>query len=228
MLKIDQLSAFYGNKQVLNSLSLDCEKGKIHGILGRNGAGKTTFFKCLYGLLARQGGTFTFAGAPLKNGDIAYLETQNYFYPFLKGKEYLELTTFKNAHFDINAWNKFFDLPLNDLVETYSTGMRKKLALLGTIGQNRPILLLDEPFNGVDFETVETIYLMLDHLRKKEKVILLTSHVLPTLTEVCDQISWLKAGQIETTFERSSFDFLKQKIKSEFQQGMEGVLEQLG
>lgn len=227
MLKIEHLSAHYGEKQVLNDFNLQCEQGTIHGILGRNGAGKTTFFKCLYGLRARSGGLLSFDSQPIENGMIAYLETHNYFYPFLKGREYLELTTLQNKGFDIDAWNKFFDLPLEELAENYSTGMKKKLALLGTIGQQRPILLLDEPFNGVDFETVETIYIILDHLRKQGKTILLTSHVLPTLTEVCDHISWLKAGQIETSFEKTGFEDLKTKIKAEFQQGMENVLAQL-
>ncbi len=227
MLKIEQLSAHYGKKEVLKDFNLQCEQGTIHGILGRNGAGKTTFFKCLYGLIGRSGGHLSFDSRPIENGMIAYLETQNYFYPFLKGREYLELTTLQNKQFDIDAWNKFFDLPLEELAENYSTGMKKKLALLGTIGQQRPILLLDEPFNGVDFETVETIYIILNHLREKGKTILLTSHVLPTLTEVCDQISWLKAGQIETSFEKTGFEDLKTKIKAEFQQGMEGVLAQL-
>lgn len=227
MLKVEKLEAQYGDKKVLKGLQLECQTGTIHGILGRNGAGKTTLFKCLYGMMAPSAGRILFQDLPIGVNNIAYLETHNYFYPFLKGREYLELATFRNAAFDINAWNKFFDLPLEELVESYSTGMKKKLALLGTIGQQRPILLLDEPFNGVDFETVETIYIILNHLREKGKTILLTSHVLPTLTEVCNQISWLKEGQIDTTFEQADFPGLRQKIKSEFQQDMDEVLSQL-
>lgn len=227
MLKVEKLEAQYGDKKVLRGLQLECQTGTIHGILGRNGAGKTTFFKCLYGMMAPSAGRVLFEDQAIAANNIAYLETHNYFYPFLKGREYLELATFSNASFDINAWNKFFDLPLEELVESYSTGMKKKLALLGTIGQQRPILLLDEPFNGVDFETVETIYIILNHLREKGKTILLTSHVLPTLTEVCNQISWLKEGQIDTTFEQADFPSLRQKIKSEFQQDMDEVLSQL-
>lgn len=227
MLKIEHLEAGYKEKKVLQGLQLECAKGSIHGILGRNGAGKTTFFKCLYGMINPKAGRLLFENQPLVARQIAYLETHNYFYPFLKGEEYLQLATYSNAAFDIAAWNKFFDLPLGDLVESYSTGMRKKLALLGTIGQQRPILLLDEPFNGVDFETVETIYIILNHLREKGKTILLTSHVLPTLTEVCNQISWLKEGQIDTTFEQANFPNLRKMIKTEFQQDMDEVLSQL-
>ncbi len=227
MLRIENLEATYGEKKVLHDFQLACDKGSIHGILGRNGAGKTTFFKCLYGMMKPSAGQIRFDGEPLGPTSIAYLETHNYFYPFLKGGEYLELATYSNSQFDIQAWNKFFDLPLNDLVENYSTGMKKKLALLGTIGQQRPILLLDEPFNGVDFETVETIYIILNHLREKGKTILLTSHVLPTLTEVCNQISWLKEGRIETSFGQTAFPELRQKVKSEFQKDMDEVLSQL-
>lgn len=227
MLKIENLEAGYNDKQVLRGLELMCATGSIHGILGRNGAGKTTFFKCLYGMMSPTAGRIIFQDQPLAAGQIAYLETHNYFYPFLKGEEYLQLATHSNDSFDITAWNQFFDLPLGNLVESYSTGMKKKLALLGTIGQQRPILLLDEPFNGVDFETVETIYVILNHLREKGKTILLTSHVLPTLTEVCDQISWLKEGQIDTTFEQRDFPNLRKMIKTEFQQDMDEVLSQL-
>ena len=227
MLKIENLDAGYGEKKVLQSLQLQCDTGSIHGILGRNGAGKTTLFKCLYGMMAPQAGQILFHDQWLQTGNIAYLETHNYFYPFLKGEEYLQLATYSNDAFDIQAWNKFFDLPLDELIESYSTGMKKKLALLGTIGQQRPILLLDEPFNGVDFETVETIYVILNHLREKGKTILLTSHVLPTLTEVCNQISWLKKGQIDQTFTPADFPNLRQMIKAEFQQDMDGVLSQL-
>ena len=227
MLKIENLEAAYGEKKVLDGFELQCETGSINGILGRNGAGKTTVFKCLYGMMKATAGQIRFQGEPLGPTSIAYLETHNYFYPFLKGEEYLKLATHRNSSFDIQAWNKFFNLPLGELVENYSTGMKKKLALLGTIGQQRPILLLDEPFNGVDFETVETIYIILNHLREKGKTILLTSHVLPTLTEVCNQISWLKEGRIETSFVQAEFPDLRQKIKSEFQQDMDEVLSQL-
>ena len=227
MLKIENLEAAYGEKKVLDGFELQCETGSINGIIGRNGAGKTTFFKCLYGMMKATAGQIRFQGEPLGPTSIAYLETHNYFYPFLKGEEYLKLATHRNSSFDIQAWNKFFNLPLGELVENYSTGMKKKLALLGTIGQQRPILLLDEPFNGVDFETVETIYIILNHLREKGKTILLTSHVLPTLTEVCNQISWLKEGRIETSFVQAEFPDLRQKIKSEFQQDMDEVLSQL-
>ena len=221
MLKINDLASGYGKKLVLDNLHLECEKGSIHGILGPNGAGKTTFFNTLFGFIKKRSGTILINGQPEMREQIAYLETEPYFYPLITGAEYLRIFKIKNPSFDENLWNRFFKLPLNDLIETYSTGMRKKLALTGILALEKPVLILDEPFNGVDLETVETIYLILEKLKAAGKTVLLTSHVMQTLTETCDEIHWLRNGHFFKSFSKKEFPQLEAEMRELIRRNLE-------
>src|SRR5690606_1140889 len=131
------------------------------------GSGKTTLLSSLYGLKIPDSGSLTYWEKPLRRSDIGYLETSNFFYSRITGMEYLQLFTINNPAFSIDGWNKLFELPLNQFIENYSTGMKKKLAFLGIIALNKPVLILDEPFNGIDMETTQTLKLIIQALKKK-------------------------------------------------------------
>ena len=90
-------------------------------------------------------------------------------------------------------------------IDSYSTGMKKKIALTGTILLDKPFLILDEPFNGLDFESVEILYSVIKDLKNNNKTILISSHILETLTNTCDRIGILKNGMIENIFSKSDF-----------------------
>jgi ABC-2 type transport system ATP-binding protein len=117
--------------------------------------------------------------------------------------EFLEL--FSNDLSDLPIWNELLLLPLDELVEYYSTGMKKKLAILAILKLNREILILDEPFNGLDLETTELVKKIIHKLRKQGKTILLTSHVFELLMGVCDEIHLLEAGSITNHVEQKDF-----------------------
>lgn len=224
MLDIQQLTAGYGSHCVLNALSLQAFRGEVHGILGTNGAGKTTFFNAVYGFLPAWSGALMFDGRPLRRQDIAYLETEPFFYPYLRGREYLELLT-NPGHADIAYWGRVFDLPLEVLVNEYSTGMRKKLGLAGVFMQNRPIWMLDEPFNGLDLESSEKLAWLLEQTKKQgERVVLLSSHILPTLTRLCDRISRLAGGGIAATYLPGAFDSLESELKASIGAELAGMV----
>ncbi|PAU95523.1 hypothetical protein CK503_00210 [Aliifodinibius salipaludis] len=227
MLKIKNIDFSYGEKQVLRDLSLELKAGSIHGILGANGAGKTTFFKIIYGLLTPSVGEVIFPDNSFGTSQIGYLETEPRFYPYMKGAEYIDLLSHGNSTFDVELWNEIFNLPLNKLVDTYSTGMKKKLALLGIISQDKPIMLLDEPFNGLDLETVENLNLILKELKKKNKIIVLTSHILEVLKSNCDKISYLYKGSVQQTFSKSDFQNISEYIKSDITQHSESVIQSI-
>jgi ABC-2 type transport system ATP-binding protein len=194
MISIKDLCISYDKqKSVIAGLSLDLEIGQIHGIVGMNGSGKTTLLNNLFGLVKNSSGTKTFEGQPLTKKHIAYLPTENYFYPNITGNEYLAL--FINDTFDLSSWNELFELPLNQIIDQYSTGMKKKLALLGILKKDKPILILDEPFNGLDIETARIVRSIILKLQTKGKTILVTSHILETLTNMCNQIHLLENGQ---------------------------------
>ena len=227
MLSIRNLKAGYSKDFVLDGLDLTCQAGQIHGILGMNGAGKTTLFRSVYGFLKPVAGEMTYKGGPLSFKDIGYLETENYFYPYIKAYEYLQVLATNTDEALIDKWNKLFELPLDELVDNYSTGMKKKLAFMGILLLDRPILILDEPFNGVDIESNEKIIQILQRLRESNKTILISSHIIQSLTKLCDTINYLNNAQIEKTYQRSEFDILEDKLTEMVKTKISKSLEEL-
>lgn len=216
MITLNNLDVYYGEIEVLKSLNLEIREQHIHGLVGLNGSGKTTLLTTLFGLKKARGGTITFKDAPIGKKDIGYLETNNYFYSRITGMEYLSLFCIKNKSFKIEKWNNLFHLPLYDFVETYSTGMKKKLAFMGIIALDSPILILDEPFNGIDMETMQQFKLILVALKKKGKTLIITSHILESLTSICDEISYLNEKQIQFTYDKNNFASLEDTIFERF------------
>lgn len=227
MLEIKDLQFGYGGQLVLKDLSLQVSTGTIHGILGTNGAGKTSLFRCLYGLQTPATGTIRWEEAPLHFRQIAFLETHNYFYTYLSGREYLGLCTPVSGSFPIADWNRIFQLPLDHLVDTYSTGMKKQLAFLGILAQDRPILILDEPFNGLDLESAEKLSIILQELKKKGKTVLIASHILETLTRNCDRISHLSEGRIRRTHEAKDFPTMTAALREQVRRDLAADLDRV-
>ena len=211
MIIIEKLNVSYrGGKNVLKDLSLSLSKNKIHGIVGLNGAGKTTLLNTMFGLKKQDSGTLVYGENALSKKDIGYLVTENYFYPNITGIEYLSLI--KNKTFDTEKWNRLFKLPLNEIIDNYSSGMKKKLAILGNLKQDKPIMILDEPFNGLDIETVRVLRAVLLKLKETGKTIIITSHILETLTNLCDYIHYIENGIIKTSKDKSGFKSFENEI----------------
>ncbi|TAN10916.1 MAG: ABC transporter ATP-binding protein [Chitinophagaceae bacterium] len=218
MLTVNSLTVSYGKTTVLDNLNLEAEEGMIHGLAGINGSGKTTLFHTIYGFIKPDTGSIQLNGQPLSRKKIALLETQHYFYSNIKGKEYLNLFPDPGGTFSIEPWQELFRLPLDDLIEDYSTGMKKKLALTGILKLDKPILLLDEPFNGIDMEAVRIIQLLLVRLKEKGKTIIITSHILETLTSICDHIHILENKNITRNYRKSDFEKISQYLFGEMEE----------
>ena len=222
MISIKNLVVQFSSNIVLDNITIDFHPTKIYGIVGLNGAGKTTFFNTLSNNLKPNGGQLEVNGSPVTNKEIAYLDTVNFFYSRITGNEYLNLFKQTNANFNLNSLQEYLQLPLHDLIETYSTGMRKKLALLGILKQNKSIFLFDEPFNGLDMETNKIVELIISSLKEKGKTIFLSSHIIDPLLTVCDEIHFLDKGKFTRSFEKQHFntieDELFRKLKTEAKQ----------
>lgn len=227
MLKIKNINFSYGDEQVLHNVSLELKAGNIHGVLGGNGAGKTTLFYIIYGLLTPSTGEVIFPDNRFGTSQIGYLETEPSFYPYMKGAEYMDLLSHGNPLFDVAQWNRVFKLLLHKQIDIYSTGMKKKLALLGLISQDKPIMLLDEPFNGLDLETVENLNLILAELKKKNKIIVITSHILEVLKINCEKISFLNHGSVQQTFSKPDFQNITEYIKTNITQHSNSVIQNI-
>lgn len=206
MLEIKNINVTFKNQKVLNDLHLSIEEGCILGILGKNGAGKTTLFESLYQSL-KFSGNITWNNERLQRKMVSYLETENYFYPYITGEEYLSY--FASAkETEISKVIEKFNLPLKKYVQYYSSGMKKKLALIGMLMLDKPINILDEPFNGVDFEGVHILYDIIRQLKFENKIVMISSHIIETLFHTCDKIAVLQNGKIEKIYGREDFDQL--------------------
>jgi ABC-2 type transport system ATP-binding protein len=230
MLEISHLSAAYPGKQVLHDVSLQAPAATVHGIVGGNGAGKTTFFNTVYGFHPAAGGSIQWSGRPLERADIGYLETDNFFYSAITGREYLRLFPGISRDFPADEWAELLHLPLDEWIDHYSTGMKKKLALLAVIKTGKPLLLLDEPYNGLDLESQYLLRDIVLRLKAQGRTILLSSHILETLTPVCDAIYYLAAGgiqQVATPAGYAAFEaFLVKEMQIKFNEGLDRVMEQ--
>lgn len=227
MIRIENVSLSYGKQVVIQNLFLEIPEASVHGLVGLNGSGKTTLIKALYGLKTLGKGKLSFRNEPLQRKDIAYLETDPFFYSSITGREYLRLFSLKNRTFDLEGWNNLFELPLDRFIEEYSTGMKKKLAFMGIIALKRNIMILDEPFNGIDLETTQKLKIIIKALREKGKTVLLTSHILESLTSICDAISYLQDQKISYTFERAEFAGMEDKIFKNFNAENESIVRKL-
>ncbi len=213
MIKITSVHKAYGTNQVLHNINLSFRSGEIHGIVGENGAGKTTLFRCVSGIESFKG-TISYNKGAIKNS-VGFLPTNPYFISKITGKEYLQLLC--NArNINVSDFNEknIFDLPLKKYAETYSTGMKKKLALTGILLQNNDVFILDEPFNGVDVHSNIIINQVLSKLKERNKIIILSSHIFSTLHETCDYLHYLKNGMIKKSVDKAKFDYVEQEMKS--------------
>jgi ABC-2 type transport system ATP-binding protein len=226
MITIKNLIISYTNSQnVIDDLNLELLEQTIHGIVGLNGAGKTTFLNALFGLKGINSGTISYNENKLSKKEIAYLVTENFFYSNITGREYLSL--YKNKLFDENKWNQLFLLPLDTIIDNYSTGMKKKLAIMGILKQDKSIMILDEPFNGLDIETVRIIRQVLLKLKEKGKTIIITSHIVETLTSLCDFIHYLESGKIKFSKDKTEFAEFEQQLFADLENKNEGLIKQL-
>lgn len=222
MLTITDLTVKYGAHTVLDRLNLSLEDAAVHGLVGLNGSGKTTLLNALYGLVKKTGGQISYQGAMPDRKLMSFLPTDNYFYSFITGREYLDFFRYYHPDGDLAPLLDFFPLPLDEWVEHYSTGMKKKLALLAALIPDKEIMIFDEPFNGMDLESVYGFTRLVGQLKNKRKTILITSHILGTLTPVCDQIHYLSAGRILRSFRRDEFPllagYLEENLKEKYKE----------
>lgn len=212
MISIKKLSKHYGNNEVLTDINMEFLRGKVYGIVGENGAGKTTLFRCIAGL-ENYDGEITSQITPLKN-HLGLLLADPFFFSKITGREYIRLLCNARNKKDINIDQKnIFDLPLDQYASSYSTGMKKKLAITAILLQENDCFILDEPFNGVDIQSNMVLTEIILKLKALNKTVLISSHIFSTLRDTCDEIHLLRKGAQIKSLLREDFKLLEQEMK---------------
>ena len=222
-LKITNLNKSYGEKKVLENVEFTFEEGKIYGLLGRNGAGKTTFFNALNIDIEVDSALFYLDNKPLDTKDIGYVTSTPIVPEFLTGKEFLKfyIDINKDKIKDKKSLEEYFDLvkinkkDQNILLKEYSQGMKNKIQILINIITNPKIILLDEPLTSLDIVVQQDMKNLLKSL-KKDHIIIFSTHILELATDLCDEIVILNNKKLELVKKDNlNTDKYKNKILNE-------------
>ncbi len=198
----------FGSKIILENINLKILENGIYGFVGKNGQGKTTFFKCILGLTDFDG-KIEFKSEKLILNQMAWCPTEPDLYDELTAKEfydfYRELTNCKKNNSDF-----LFDVPENQLLKDFSTGMKKKTYLNAIFQNNYNIYILDEPFNGLD---LESNYVLMNFLKEKSKhsIVIISSHILEILYTNCQSIFVVKDKNV-AEFAKNDFGLIEKKL----------------
>ncbi len=208
-IRLENVRKTFGEEEVLKGLNHDFEEGKIHGIVGNNGSGKTVLMKCICGFLhPTEGRIFVQYRQVGKDMDFPdhlgiIIETPG-FLPNLTGLKNLQiLASLKKLIGEETIKNTIarvgLDPGLKKSVGKYSLGMRQRLGIAQAIMEDPDILILDEPFNGLDKHGVAQMRLLIKELRSEGKTILLASHNQADIDALCDTVCEMDAGVMTVT-----------------------------
>ena len=210
MLKIEHLSKTYGNKKAVDDLNLHIAPGEIYGFIGHNGAGKTTTLKSVAGILQFDTGEIYIDGKSIRTQPLeckrsfAYIPDNPDLYDYMTGIKYLN---FIADIYEVNKEDRLnrieslakeleiYDV-LGDEIRSYSHGMKQKVAVISAFLHELKLLLLDEPFVGLDPKASFILKNKMKELCSKGSSILFSSHVLEIVENLCDSIAIIKEGNL--------------------------------
>lgn len=210
MLEIKNLTKKYGEKVAVDDLSLTVQNGQICAFIGHNGAGKTTTLKAISGILNFEQGEIKIDGIDVKKNPmeakriLAYLPDNPDLYEYLTGIEYLNFIAniFKMSENErkqkIEQYAKrigIFDA-LQSQISSYSHGMKQKLALVSALIHSPRLLLLDEPFVGLDPISSHEMKLIMQEMAQNGATIFYSTHVLDVAEKICNQVAIIKQGKL--------------------------------
>jgi ABC-2 type transport system ATP-binding protein len=202
VLEIENLSKSYGKVKAVSGLSLTISKGQVFGLLGPNGSGKTTTLGIVLGATLPQSGDFRWFGKPLSSKSLkrigAILEHPN-FYPYLSATDNLRIIArIRNVQESdtdrVLRMTGLFDRRKHHF-QTYSFGMKQRLAIASAILGNPEVLILDEPTNGLDPGGIAEIRDLITHIASEGATIVLASHLLDEVQKVCSHVAVLQRGE---------------------------------
>ena len=210
MLKIEHLTKTYGEKKAVDDLSLHIRPGEIYGFIGHNGAGKTTTLKSIAGILQFDSGTITVDGTSV-TGDplackkkLAYIPDNPDLYDFMSGIKYLNFIadvfgiSSSERQEKIRKYSDLLELTddLAQPISSYSHGMKQKLAVISAWLHSPKLIIMDEPFVGLDPKASHLLKEMMRELCDRGGAIFFSTHVLEVAEKLCDKIAIIKQGRL--------------------------------
>lgn len=222
-IETNQLTKKYGNLVAVSELSLQVEFGEIFVFLGANGAGKTTTIKMLTGLLLPSAGSANIAGLDVVKSSfevkkiIGYLPDEPFLYNKLTGREFLEFIAdirgIQKKKDKIDKFLELFELEqfADDLIESYSLGMKKKIAIGSALLHDPKVLFLDEPTGGLDPKSAKTMKDLLTDIRQRGTAVFMTTHILEIAERMCDRVGIIDRGKLISI---GTMDELRQEVQS--------------
>ncbi|TWT03370.1 ABC transporter ATP-binding protein [Planococcus sp. CPCC 101016] len=225
-LYVEQATKKFGDFTAVDNLSLSIEEGGMHGFLGANGAGKTTTFRMILGLLDPTHGTVRWKGNPItyaNSPEIGYLPEERGLYPKMKVEEQLvylaqlRKMSKADAKRETAAWLERFEVPhyRQKKVEELSKGNQQKIQLIASLLHKPSLLILDEPFSGLDPVNVEMLKGAILDFQKQGATIVFSSHRMDHVEELCDDMSILDRGKVVVggSIREVKRSFGKQKVR---------------
>ena len=210
MLRIEHLTKTYGEKKAVDDLSLHIEPGQIYGFIGHNGAGKTTTIKACCGILPFDSGEILVGGVSVRKDPIAckrqlaYLPDNPDLYDFMTGVKYLNFigdvfgVSQAERRERIGRYGEMFELTqdLGQPISAYSHGMKQKLAIISALLHQPKLLILDEPFVGLDPKATHLLKGVMGELCQAGGAIFFSTHVLEVAERLCHQVAIIKNGRL--------------------------------
>ncbi|RYD37068.1 MAG: ABC transporter ATP-binding protein [Verrucomicrobiaceae bacterium] len=212
MITIHELTKVFAGKPAVEQLSLEIPRGQIVGFLGPNGAGKSTTLKMLTGMLRPTSGTAVIAGHDLLTDllgvkrSVGFVPESGALYESLTGLEYLRMVAAlyglgqQQADHRIREFIQFFELTWETLTDkllgAYSKGMRRKVVIISSLLHNPPVILFDEPLDGLDANAAVGFKALIQTLAKQGRTVVYSSHILDVVERVCDRVVIINQGRL--------------------------------
>lgn len=210
MLKITNLTKSYGDKKAVDNLTLHIQPGEIYGFIGHNGAGKTTTIKACCGILQFDSGEILVDGMSIKDEalkckkEIAYIPDNPDLYEFLSGIKYLNFiadiygVSKEEREERIKKYSNLFELTedLAQPISAYSHGMKQKLAIIAALIHKPKVMIMDEPFVGLDPKASFSLKELMKELCAEGGAIFFSTHVLEVAEKLCHKIAIIKDGRL--------------------------------
>ena len=234
IIEIKNVSKSFGEKVALENVSLDIPEGSIFGLLGPNGAGKSTLIRILNRITIASGGEVYFKGHPITQDDVAaigYLPEERGLYRKMKvGEQAMYLAQLKgmsaqDAASELKKWFVRFEIQdwWNKKVEELSKGMAQKLQFITTVVHRPSLMILDEPFSGFDPVNAELIRKEILRLKDEGATVILSTHNMESVEELCDQIALINKAKLVVTggTDEIRHRYGEDNVEIEFTEGVE-------